>query len=226
MGKFVSAALLAMCASTCLAGPIELESGDAGELTGTAQGFPGSGVITAIQGTLTGGTDMADLFRLYLTAGQAFYATTTASTIAFNNFDTTLFLFDSTGLGLVANDDDPAAGPTSTIDSFTPSVSGFYYLAIAGAGYTPTSAGGAIFGDLSGGGQVGPTGAGGALPLSAWASLTNEGDAYEIILRGVAAGPGDAIDVPEPESWWMVMLGLCTSALVRRRTRGRGKRVP
>jgi|GEM_PF-1454287 len=224
VGKFVSAVLCAMCASTCFAGPIEVESGDAGQLTGSAQGFAGSGAITAIQGGLTGGNDMADMFRLYLSAGQAFYATTTASGLAFNNFDTSLFLFDSSGHGLVANDDDPNVGPTSTINGFIPTVTGYYYLAIAGTGYIPVSPGGAIFGDLLGGDQVGPSGAGGALGLSSWVSLTSEGDAYEIILRGAAAGPDDVTSVPEPASLSMLMLGLGSCALLRRRASRRGRR--
>lgn len=205
-----------LAAGTSYAAPV-IESGDAGELTSTAQTTAGSGSIDSIRGSLltTSGTDYPDLFRIYLRAGTAFTATTTASSIAYNNFDTTLFLFDSTGRGVVANDDDPSFGPTSTIN-FTASIADYYYLAIAGTGYTPVSAGGPIFGSLYGQNQVGPTGSGGASPLTGWISESSEGDLYEIQLRGAFAGAAAAA-VPEPGSMLLAALGLGAIGVSRRR---------
>jgi hypothetical protein len=217
LASLALAALLVAGATAASAAPIEVESGDAGELTGTAQSFNGTASLDAVRGSLltTSNLDYADLFRIYLTAGQSFSATTTGSGIAYNNFDTGLFLFNGAGLGLLANDDDPNVGPSSSIANYAPAASGFYYLAIAGAGYTPLSAGGAIFGSLLGLDQVGPAGPGGALPLAAWSSVSSEGGAYEIQLQGALVGV-----VPEPSSWAMLALGLCAVAAARRRAPG------
>ena len=90
-----------------------LESADAGQLTTTAQSIAGTSAIDAIRGSLltSSSVDYADVFRVYLQNGSQFSATTTGSTITYNNFDTSLFLFNSAGMGLVANDDDPSAEP-------------------------------------------------------------------------------------------------------------------
>jgi hypothetical protein len=214
LGKVAIATILACCSAAASATPVGTEVGDAGQSLITAQSFTGSGPLTAIRGNLTGFSDMADMYKIYLTAGTLFSATTAGSGIAFNNFDTTLFLFNSAGMGLVANDDDPGAGPTSTILNFNPSGDGFYYLAIGGAGFTPVSAGGAIFGNLIGQDQVGPTGPGGGAPLTNWISATSEGDAYEILLAGALAVDPNGT-VPEPPSWLLMALGIGVVATAR-----------
>jgi hypothetical protein len=213
------AVLLALAAGAAHAGAVT-ESGDAGELRNSAQSFTGNSAISSISGSLltTSASDYADLFRIYLYAGSVFSATTTASAWNTNNFDTALFLFDATGHGVVANDDDPNVGAQSTITiTQTVGASGYYYLAIAGAGYTPVSAGGSIFGSLLGKDQVQAVGPGGSGALSGWQSISGEGDRYQIMLQGAYAS---ATAVPEPVSITMLMagLGLVGAAASRRRT--------
>ena len=111
---------------------------------------------------------------------------------------------------MLATDD--TGGPQSTISGFTPALSGVYFIAIAGAGYNPISSGGSIFpASLFGGGQVGPTGAGGAFALSGWNSTTNQGDAYEILLTGASA----IAPVPEPAGAALLALGLAGLARLK-----------
>lgn len=186
------------------------EIGDAGQTLITAQPvntLPLGTPLSAIFGNLELGG--ADIFGIYLTGGQTFSATTVNGSTF---IDTQLFLFTSAGLGVYANDDDPNSPPQSTLPagiSFTPIASGFYYLAVSGAGFMPVSSGGFIFPvsggflDQSGGIQntVGPTGPGGASALTGWSSLSSENGAYEIDLTG-------AQFIPEPSSALLVASGL------------------
>jgi hypothetical protein len=201
------------------------EIGDAGQTLGTAQiaatGVPGP--LTDITGFLEPGG--ADLFRIFLTGGKTFSATTTQPASA-NFFDMQLFLFDSAGLGVYANDDDPSSPPQSTLPSgitFTPAASGTYYLAISGTGFMPVSAGGFIF-PVSGGlldqtggilNAVGPSGPGGGSPLTGWSSVSSETGNYDIALTGVQSF------APEPMAFWLFGGGLAALAL-RRHVRRNG----
>ncbi|MGH9628255.1 MAG: hypothetical protein ACRD7E_07945, partial [Bryobacteraceae bacterium] len=117
-------------------------------------------------------------------------------------------LFDSAGLGVYANDDDPGSPPQSGLPAFvslTPSASGTYYLAIAGASFNPVSSGGRIFPEIDFSEVVStdllpPAGPGGGAPLAGWISASNQIGAYSIDLTG-------ARFIPEP-SYALVLLVL------------------
>jgi hypothetical protein len=198
------------------------ESGTAGQTLATAQIVntqPLGTALDAIFGTLPSG--IANVYEIYLTGGQTFSATTVNNTTF---FDSELFLFDSNGLGVYANDDDPNSPPQSTLPAgvaFTPSASGIYYLAIAGSAYLPVSSGGLIFpssgGFLATSGPdqlAGPTGPGGASPLTGWNSTSSETGDYEIDLTGAQFVSA----TPEPSSGLLLSGGLLLAGLLRRRS--------
>lgn len=180
-----------------------IETGDAGLLTSTANLTPISSgsPLGVILGTLS--EDDADVFAILLTGGTLFTATTASNVTSF--FDTTLFLFNSAGLGIVANDDCPFNPPQSTIE-FMPANSGTYYLAVAGFGFFPHSASGLIWpvnGGLMPPGLLSPAGPGGAQTLNGWLGSSTEAGAYRIALTGA-----QAVAVPEPGTPLLVAAGL------------------
>ncbi len=185
---------------------------DAGETLGTATAvdtFAFGTALDAITGFIFPDTGNADLFLIYLT-GASFTADTNATGGFFGMNDTQLFLFNASGRGVVA-DDDSGVNLLSqfTIAAPTP---GLYYLGISGYNYDPQSAGGFIF---PGGGPVGPTGPGGASPLTNWAfatGTTSNVGTYAISLTG-------ATFVPEPSSvlGLIALGGLGGGMLLKRR---------
>lgn len=196
------------------------ESGDAGQRLNTAVVIPGSGeALDSISGTLSGGADGADLFQIFLNGGQTFSATTrnAATAEAVQDvllglptnvlLDPQLFLFNSTGRGISANDNYQGSSQATLISgntSFSPIESGLYFLAISSPGYNPVSSGGEIF-TLSSSLDslnVGATGPGGSLPLTDFAgtvpspgTIPTTGN-YTISLTGAQAVQA----VPEPSS--------------------------
>ena len=180
-----------------------IETADAGLLTSTANltTISSGSPLDVILGTLS--EDDADIFAIVLTGGTLFTATTASNVTSF--FDTTLFLFNSAGLGLVANDDCPFNPPQSSIE-FMPTTTGTYYLALAGFGFFPRSAAGLIW-PLDGGllppGLLGPAGPGGAQALNGWLGSSPEAGAYRITLTGA-----QALAVPEPGTSLLVGAGL------------------
>ncbi|WP_448602579.1 hypothetical protein, partial [Thermoleptolyngbya sp.] len=133
------------------------EVGDAGQTLNTAQ-FANTRVagtqLTAILGTLGGN---ADLFGIQIknSAGQFMASTGNLGKTAFE--DTQLFLFDSEGRALFANDNTPDNDPgranpgtkRSTLRLPRNTIpDGLYFLAISGYNYDPVdSAGNLLFSD-------------------------------------------------------------------------------
>jgi hypothetical protein len=198
------------------------ESNDVSELLNTAQVIPqGTLPLESISGVLSGD---ADLFKIFLTGGQTFSATTlnldTLIGIPIDNTlgaptelleDPQLFLFDSFGRGVYANDDNSFSSQSTLASaSFSPTESGFYYLAISSFGYDPMSADGKIFPDDLSGEAFAPTGVGGDSPLIGFEGTSTSSGRYTIALTGVQTG---AESVPEPTSA-MSMLAIGAWAMV------------
>jgi len=192
-----------------------VESGDAGALLGSSQSVSGVGSLDFITGGI-GPADFEDLYEIYIPDGSLFSATLTAPGSA--GFDPQLFLFDSSGMGVYANDDD--VGLLSTLPAGhaeSPAAPGTYYLAISPYDNDPTSAGGLIFPTFPYGAVYGPTGPGGASPLSGWTgSSFYDSGAYSIALTGAEAA---RTPVPEPTTLTVLAIGLCGAGLRWRRRR-------
>lgn len=178
------------------------ESSDAGETLNTAQVIPLGTPLEFISGTLAGD---ADIFKIFLTGNQTFSATTrNAETdqIPINDLldistdlvaDPQLFLFDSSGRGIYANNDNfGSLQPTLLSGNSSPIKSGFYYLAISGSGYDAVSNAERIFPDALSN-QVLPTALDSKLAITGFAGTSSSSGRYTIAVTGVQT-------VPEPTS--------------------------
>lgn len=179
----VALAALTFAAPAALAGTwSEL---DAGDLPATADSPQGVGSLTAISGALTAGTD-EDVYRVCVDGGGTFSASTVGTPGSFN--DIQLFLFDAAGVGVYANDDFPgtfrAHLPAGHV--LTPTAPGVYYLALSSFNNDPLSTAGLIFPSTPFTGVFGPTGPGGALPLSGWGGTSLRSGTYTIALTGAS----------------------------------------
>ena len=205
------AAALVPAAAATAASVTWAEVGDAGQTLSTAQvviGLPGD-TLTAITGNISSASDH-DLYDIRITNGATFSATTVGTPGTLD--DTQLFLFNSAGIGVYANDDDASAlgalAERSTLPaggSPTAIAPGLYYLLIdASQSYpvsTPATVAGLIFPNftltsvpqVASTAVVGPTGPGGALPLTGYTGTAADFGVYEILLTGAAPAV-----VPEP----------------------------
>lgn len=197
MKKLVCAAAMSALVAAFASGQAQAatftEANDAGETLETAQTIQGSLPLESISGILSEETPDADLFKIALTGGQTFSATTVGGA----DFDTQLFLFNQAGQGVYGNDNaSPMLGSNqSTLPQggFSPVNSGIYYLAISGFDYDPVDAdGNEIYPDpASPFNQVfGPDS---NSSLSEFDGTRLNGGSYTISLTGAQA-------VPEPSS--------------------------
>jgi hypothetical protein len=161
------------------------EVGDTGELPATAQEVGPAGPLHAIDGNISGLTDR-DVYKICLTSGPDF----SASTIGNAGFDTQLFLLNSEGKAVYANDDigDPSLPPrVSRLPAGSllgPQTPGVYYLAISAFNVDPNGDAGALFMTASTG-VVGPARVGGNRPMTGWfGTASTPGGAYKIDLTG------------------------------------------
>lgn len=218
-------AILSSLSIVMVAGPSQaatfIETEDAGEqLDNAIPIFTDQGQVMpldSISGVLAGD---ADLFKIFLTGGQQFSATTinaeTLLEIPINNTigspsdllaDPQLFLFDAVGNGVLANDDSFGSSQSTLPSlSLSPTESGIYFLAISGFDTDPISNEGEIFPDESNG-VFGPAGPGGNSPLIGFSGPSTSSGRYTIALTGAQTLERPA-SVPEPSS----ALGLITLA--------------
>ena len=202
---------------------------DAGDLPATAQVVSGQPVgtsLTSITGTLTltNGISEADMFEISIASATGFSASTTGFAAGANNFDTQLFLFNSAGMGVAANDDAASGGSQSSLTTGT-LVPGLYYLLIDGSGrYPATSTGAPIFPNYTDGttdpsGTYGPNSP--TAIIAGYTGSSNEGGKYSITLTGAQFVP--SAPVPEPGTWAGMAAGAAGLAFYRRARRAKAR---
>lgn len=184
-----------------------VEPGDAGQTLATASGtgVPNS-TLTSITGTISSATD-ADLYVIRITSTTMFSAI--ASSIS--GIDTSLFLFNSSGMAVIANDDSSgmsfqAAIPSgnSLLTSLSP---GIYYLGISLSGNEPINLNSQLLFtvDQPTTNVRGPASGLNPTTLSTFNGNTyfSESGAYTITLSATQAAQA----VPEPSTWAILILG-------------------
>jgi len=206
----------------------------AGALPGTAEDLTGLSP-TEITGSIPDTPDPlvgVNMFKIDIVDFASFSAITEGT--PFGITDTELFLFDSTGRGVYANDDISGGNTFSCLPSQVdnpclsslpagvgPTADGIYYLAITRASNMPVSASGEIFTILNSTDVVGPdTTLGGNGPITDWdgnAFTSPDTDLvdYDILLTGTV--PETA--APEPSTWLMTGVAAVLPGLLRRKIR-------
>jgi hypothetical protein len=212
----ILALCLALTTSAALA-QVHVEIGNAGDLPGTAQTISDQPLLSSISGTLTAGD--RDMYLIRIGGLVPFSATVTSPASSLNG-DPQLFLFDSAGFGVLANDDNQVLLAPSRVSGILPA--GDYYLAITEFNDDPVSNGGLIFPDDDFLNVIGPTGPGGGLPIIGWTNQGGAGFAYTIAIENATGIPSTGNGVPSPDessSLILLSLGMITLAAIGRRLR-------
>lgn len=152
-----------------------VETDDAGNLPATAQIPLGDGPLATIAGNLSVGD--VDMYCIMATDPAAF----SASTVGGATFDTQLFVFTETGVGVIMNDD--SGGLQSLVGAFGTCMysagPGTYYVAISRYNADPRDAAGGTILGLSGCNSTN------ANPVASWTVSTGAAGAYVITLTSV-----------------------------------------
>ena len=222
----VAAFSAAQLVHATVVGPDWVEDGDAGPDLETAQVIDaGKGaLLQRITGRLTGTAvqgegDFVDLYQILVSDPTSLQFSTIDTD---TNFQSSLWLFDESGLGLLGNvfafNPDIAGefGPIgSLLQNFATDETGIvinspgiYYIAICGIGRVPVSGGNDMFFFSMSDEVSGPDGEGGGGMLGGWAGEGATGD-YEILVEGVGF-------VPAPGALSLLAIGVL-GAIGRRR---------
>lgn len=201
-------------ATTLFADIIAEEPPDAGGQISTAiiiTGGPGEN-ISQIRGRINFATD---LWGFYIADPSLFSARAISCGVC-DMADPQLFLLDANGFGIYLNNDRNNSNPLPLLPAGHPNgpqTPGFYYLGISAFDRDPRSANGRIFRNNPVTAVHGPTGPGGADPLSGYTGGPgNSGGTYRINLTGASA-------VPEPATWMSMGGALALGFLLRQRRR-------
>jgi len=169
------------------------EVGDAGQLVGSEQVVAAG--TTTITGYLSGD---ADLYGFGWGGGSL-----TIDTLG-SSIDTQLFLFDSTGAGIFANDD--TYGLLSEVSGNL--AAGDYLIGISSYNYDPYADGNLMFSSTWSGQHPALT----ADTLTAWSGSTGSGGNYQINFSSATSS-----SVPEPGTLALMGLGLIGLGLSRKK---------
>ena len=154
------------------------ETVDAGELIASAQVTVGDGPLWYIQGLLPVGTDV-DMFCIRIVDAESFAAVTPCGNAQAND----LWLFDSTGFGVV-HDDGCTDNLVRLTGAFVPAA-GTYYLTISGNNSEARSGVYPIWDPVSSNGERAPDGLGSFAALNQWGGSNRTASSpYEIHLTG------------------------------------------
>ncbi len=173
------------------------ESGDAGDLVGTAQTTAGVGSLSNINGSISTMPDHVDMYCIYIPDPAGFYAVLNCAVFT----DPDLWLFDENGNGVTM--EDYCSGSVIALTPASLGAPGHYYLAISATDDEAQSISGSIW--AAGGAAIerAPDGPGAADPLVGWtnsAPLPVAG--YTISMLG--AETCDSAVAIDEESWGTV----------------------
>lgn len=141
------------------------ETGDAGQLPGTAQITLGAGALTMINGTLGSASDV-DMFCIKIMNRTAFSARL-ACVVAGGPH---VWLFDATGKGVAANSQ--CLGGGKVLSGTFVLTTGTYYIAVAYDGVLPTAGPNAIWLQAFSNERA-PDGPGSASAITGWSGTGN-----------------------------------------------------
>ncbi|MBW4608241.1 MAG: DVUA0089 family protein [Hassallia sp. WJT32-NPBG1] len=223
--KTVIFALIAVLIPTQVKAVSFTQTKEVGETLTTAQVIPSGPLsLESISGTISQ-TNPANLFQIYLTGGKTFSATTKINPGSLA--DPQLFLFDSNGKGIYANDDESVNTKQATLPKgeFSPTNAGIYYLGISGFDYDPVGTKGKIFSDFPDvpfQTVLKPSGIADGFQLEEFDGLILDSGSYTITLTGVQSAKA----IPEASSGLgLLAFGVLSTGAIASRRRQRGRTI-